>query len=43
VAREVKKGIISLKKAREEYGVVIDPKTFKVNSEETKKLRIRKM
>jgi N-methylhydantoinase B len=42
VAQEVKNGIISLKKAREDYGVVIDPKTFEVNSGETEKLRKRK-
>ncbi len=39
VAQEVKNGIISLDKAKEDYGVALDPKTFKVNKKETKKLR----
>lgn len=39
VALEVKDGIISRDKAKEDYGVVIDPKTFKVNKKETEKLR----
>jgi len=39
VAQEVKNGIISLDKAKEDYGVAIDPKTFKVNKKETEKLR----
>ena len=39
VAQEVKNGIISLDKAKEDYGVVIDPKTFELNKKETKKLR----
>jgi N-methylhydantoinase B len=42
VAQEVKNGIISLKKAKEDYGVAIDPKTFEVNIEETEKLRKKK-
>ncbi|MDH4257947.1 MAG: hydantoinase B/oxoprolinase family protein [Candidatus Aminicenantes bacterium] len=42
VAEEVKNGIISIKKAKEDYGVVINPKTFEVNSEETEKLRKKK-
>ena len=32
---EVKNEIISIKKAKEDYGVAIDPETFEVNSEET--------
>ncbi len=39
VAQEVKNGIISLKKAKEDYGVVIDPETFEVDLKETEKLR----
>lgn len=39
VAREVKNGIISIEKAKEDYGVIIDPKTFEVNLKETEKLR----
>jgi len=36
---DVREGYVSLEKAREYYGVVIDPKTFKVDMEATKKLR----
>jgi N-methylhydantoinase B len=39
VAREVKNGIISVECAKEDYGVVVDPKTFEVNEEGTSKLR----
>ena len=39
VAREVKNGIISLRQAKEDYGVVIDPETLALNLAETKKLR----
>ncbi len=39
VAQEVKNGIISLEKAREDYGVVIDPETAEVNQKETEELR----
>ena len=39
VAEEVKNGFISIEKAREDYGVVVDPETFEVNWEETKKIR----
>ena len=42
VAQEVKAGIISSKKAQEDYGVVIKPKTFELNLEETEKLRKKK-
>ena len=38
---DVKEGYVSLEKAREYYGVVIDPKTLKVDREATKKLRRR--
>ncbi len=39
VAWEVKNGILSLEKAREDYGVIIDPETYEVNLEETEILR----
>ena len=39
VAQEVKNRIISVEKAKEDYGVVIDPETFEVNLKETGKLR----
>ncbi len=39
IAREVKNGIISVEKAKEDYGVVVDPETFEVNMQETEKLR----
>jgi N-methylhydantoinase B len=43
VAQEVKNGIISLEKAKEDYGVITVPETFEVNLEETKKLRKKKI
>jgi N-methylhydantoinase B len=39
VAREVRDGIISIRQARESYGVVVDPETFAVDVEKTSKLR----
>jgi N-methylhydantoinase B len=39
VAREVRNGIISLEKARNTYGVAVDPQSFQVNQNETKRLR----
>jgi N-methylhydantoinase B len=42
IVQEVKNGIISLEKAREHYGVIIDQKTFEVNLEGTEKLRKNK-
>jgi N-methylhydantoinase B len=42
VADEVKNGIISLEKAREDYGVVIDPKTLRLDKSETEKIRKRR-
>ena len=42
VAQEVKNGIISLEKAREDYGVAVEPETFEVNIEETQRLRQKK-
>ena len=42
VAQEVKNGIVSIKKAREEYGVVIDPETYEVILKDTERMRNRK-
>jgi len=42
VAQEVKNGVISLERAKEDYGVVIDPETFEVKFEETEDLRKNK-
>jgi len=42
VAEEAKNGIISIEKARDDYGVVIDPESFEVHFEETEKLRKKK-
>ena len=39
VASDVMEGYVGLESARIDYGVVIDPKTYKVNEQETKKLR----
>lgn len=39
VAREVRNGIISIEQAKESYGVVIDPMSFAVDIEATRKLR----
>lgn len=39
VVSDVMEGYVSLERAREDYGVAIDPKTFKLDMEETKKLR----
>jgi len=39
VLEDVRNGFVSLRKAREEYGVVIDPNAMTVDYEETKKLR----
>jgi N-methylhydantoinase B len=39
VAREVKNGIISIQQAKESYGVVLDPESFAVDKEKTKRLR----
>ncbi len=42
VAQEVKNGIISVKQAKKDYGVIIDPETFEVNLKEIEKLRKKK-
>jgi N-methylhydantoinase B len=39
VESDVIEGYVSLEKAKKDYGVVLDPKTLKVDIEETKKLR----
>jgi len=39
VASDVMEGYVSLERAREDYRVVIDPKTMKVDEEATRKLR----
>ena len=39
VAKEVRNGIISIQKAKLDYGVVVDPISFKVNDIETKRIR----
>jgi len=39
IARDVIEGYVSLAKAREEYGVVLNPQTLKVDEEVTRKLR----
>lgn len=39
VKRDVMEGYVSLEKARDDYGVVIDPVTLKIDYEATKKLR----
>lgn len=39
VAREVRDGIISIRQAKESYGVVVNPETFAVDVEKTSKLR----
>ena len=39
VARDVERGMVSIEAAARDYGVIVDPKTFKVNAEATAKLR----
>lgn len=39
VLKDVRNGVVSVEKAREDYGVVIDPFTFEINKEETRKIR----
>ncbi len=39
VERDVVEGYVSLERAREDYGVIIDPETLKVEEEATRKLR----
>jgi N-methylhydantoinase B len=39
VAEDVRNGLVSLERAKKVYKVVVDPGTYQVNWEETKKLR----
>ena len=39
VAQEVKNGILSIKRAKEDYHVVVDPETLELNLEETEEIR----
>jgi N-methylhydantoinase B len=39
VVKEVKNGTLSLKGAKEDYGIVIDPTTLDMNRSETERLR----
>jgi len=39
VESDVIEGYVSIDSAKKDYGVVTDPKTSKVNMEETRKLR----
>ncbi len=39
VVEEVRNGIISIEKAKEDYGVAINPETFEIDQKETKKIR----
>jgi N-methylhydantoinase B len=39
VESDMIEGYVSIEAAKKDYGVVIDPKTFKVDMKETKKLR----
>ncbi len=43
VERDVMEGYVSLKRAREDYGVVIDPRTLKVDEKATRKIRGEKI
>lgn len=42
VRRDVLYGYVSIEKAREEYGVVIDPRTYEIDWEATEKLRLHR-
>jgi N-methylhydantoinase B len=42
VAEEVRNGVLSLKQAKEDYGVVIDSQTLQLNPSATKRLRAKK-
>lgn len=42
VKEDVKKGYISIERARNTYGVVIDPETLEIDSEKTEKIRAKK-
>jgi N-methylhydantoinase B len=40
VLEDVRNGFVSIEKAKEDYGIVIDPITFEVNEEKMQKLRM---
>jgi N-methylhydantoinase B len=39
VSEEVKNGIISIESAKEDYSVIVDPKTYELDEEATHRLR----
>jgi N-methylhydantoinase B len=39
VLKDIRNGFISVEKAKEDYGVVVDPLTYRVHEEETRRLR----
>jgi N-methylhydantoinase B len=39
VLKDVRNGFVSIEKAKEDYGVMIDPRTLAVDEEETAKRR----
>jgi N-methylhydantoinase B len=39
VAKELRNGVLSMRKAKEDYGVVVDPETLDVDSNKTQQLR----
>jgi N-methylhydantoinase B len=43
IENDVLEGYISVEKAKEDYGVVIDPMTMKVDREATQRLRSQKV
>jgi N-methylhydantoinase B len=42
VVKEVKNGTLSLKRAKEDYDIIVNPETFEMNRPETERLRGRK-
>jgi N-methylhydantoinase B len=43
VAKEVRNGVLSIQKAREDYGVVIDPEKYAVDPAATERLRGKRL
>ena len=43
VLKDVRNGFVSIEKAKEDYGIVIDPLTFQVDEEETKRTKSSKI
>jgi N-methylhydantoinase B len=41
VLEEVRNGVISVEKSKSDYGIAIDPSTYKIDKNKTKKLRGR--